>query len=471
MTTKIQWTISDSPRQKYALTSEILEKKFCMECGVLFAHNKNHTKHLKIKKCNTAMTKTIDCYKLICGRYYPVNGDLKDELIGVDKTEQQTTIKYNNKTIHNKMSISQSDEKKLFFMSKFGSMPTNNQNKSLEVDSMLNNLIDEKDKVEDWRPIFHKAIATTCDFIGYMMRNLELYENVDLILKNNVGLTGVFDAFKMLEHNIHGIVYGSRGNIRSSLVKFKLDEGGDVDNPARWGFRTRNEKNDSQCNEFRVFLCFMNHYNCPLLIPYIEKMEKNSYSTENAHKDGLICRLIFELATDNIISGDDLPWVCRFAHTRCFKIKDGNLRLRSIATCGSLFSTLLYILREGALGCAATMEDAGNADDVEQMILHVQKSPPTNILSPWINCCRSKNNKEASLETSLINSKGDIICNNAIFKKEIYTSLLQSMSSKLNELFALAFDGDMWRHFLGEATYKVTAHQFNMPQMKICIIY
>jgi hypothetical protein len=42
------------------------------------------------------------------------------------------------------------------------------------------------------------------------MRNLELYENVDLILKNNVGLTGVFDAFKMLEHNIHGIVYGSR---------------------------------------------------------------------------------------------------------------------------------------------------------------------------------------------------------------------------------------------------------------------
>ena len=60
---------------------------------------------------------------------------------------------------------------------------------------MLNNLIDEKDKVEDWRPIFHKAIATTCDLIGYMMRNLELYENVDLILKNNVGLLRFFCYF------------------------------------------------------------------------------------------------------------------------------------------------------------------------------------------------------------------------------------------------------------------------------------
>ena len=117
---------------------------------------------------------------------------------------------------------------------------------------------------------------------------------------------------------------------------------------------------------------------------------------------------------------------------------------------------MLYILREGVLACASMMEHGGHGDQAESMIAYVQKCPVSNIISPWINACRSKKNIEVSQTNNLVLESGDIVCNNAVFLKKHYQHLIPKIASSLHELYHDAFEGDGWLQLMLGGTMHVS---------------
>lgn len=460
--THVRSARNDPNRLTYAVDNKTSVVDYCMECCQIFPHKYNYTKHVKnVKnKCEKEMHQLVECYKLKCGRFYPTVGELGIRGREIVEISDQAKL-YNENTLHSPNNMGRKEEGRIIggskplFMNLFGTMPSNNQNKTASVDKVLQNVIGPNDKVREWRKIFHKRIATSSDYIEIVRKDLTYFHAATETINKHIGLSKLLDAFEMLENNFHSIVCGAQGNVRAALVKFKLDEGGDVDNPTKWGFRQRAEECTAQMEEFRPLLTYLYEHKCPILEEYLTKTTAPTYTVLNAHRDGLIGQLIYELGTEKVPDGDYIPWICRFAQSRCFKLEKERIRTRSIERCGSTFSTMLYIIREGVLACAAMMEHSGNGDSIERMTTYVQKSAVTNVISPWINVCRSKKSNEESTETSQYNEVGDIICKNVIFRRKIYTRLIPMISSSLMELYAILFDGIEWRHFLSCGGYQV----------------
>ena len=436
--------IKNEDRESYAASTQEHIKHCCTNCRTAFANKSLHQSHC-MKETQEGAVCTVDdhvmanCYKSRCGRFFvTVPGALDNDTTEMQQEESKSDDCKTDTCL---------EENAQSFMGMFGKLPMCYQNKSGMVKNILEQIINSHDEDTEWKKIFHKRIANDPNFIATITADLEVFNNSKNIITENIALSRLLDTFAMLESNFHSIVSGTQGNVRCAMVKFKVDEGGDVDNPSKWGFRPRDEKCKDQLNEFRAMLCYMLKHQCPMIKKYMDIMKNPHYSIEEAHNDGVICKLIYELATEEVTNGEYIPIFCEFAQSRCFKVAGDKVTIRSANKCGSLFSTLLYILREGVLSCASLMENAGNATEVENMIRCVQRSPVTNILSPWINVCRKKYENEFT-ESSNYNENGDIICQNALFKKSLYCKLIPLIRTNLIVLFAEAFKGDDWRHFI-----------------------
>lgn len=492
LVTHVEATISDHNRVQYAKESTIFVKDFCSVCCKIFSDARSYGKHATNEsyQCSREDHKSIECYLMKCGRFYPITGALSKNVA----TDIATAVTPGNKSDSSpgrnqsstpnlptptnlsaklgeiagaggaagvpdavgqslKWQDTTADDP---YMNLFGELPLSNRNMNTKVDGILEKLIRKDDRISEWRKVLHKRIATSDDFISQMKSDIECFRDPSDTLNKNFGLSKLMDAFVMLEDNFHSILHGSRGNIRTALVKFKQDDDADMDTPAKWGFRPRSEKSTEQKEEFRALLKYLHDQGCPFMDTYMQVMSETTYSVSQAHDHGLVAKLIYQLAVEQIPDGDYIPWICRFAQSRCFQIKQGEVKLRSMKQCGSLFSTILYIIREGVLACAAMMEQKGYGHKAEEMISFVQKSAVSNILAPWISACRSKTNIEAGEKTSLVTEEGDIVCNNAIFKKEDYSRLIPKVDSALRLLFRDAFEGDEWMNFFKDGTIHVS---------------
>ena len=439
LNTYVQSALNDPQRWRYAKSSTLYVQPYCISCNQVFSSKKSSAKHYKRNRCNArSHAKYTPCYRLICGSFFPTTGNLSLPGIVLENEKDYFHPTCSEPIVHSctrprthqrdpatvQTAMAQSPQTTDTYINYFGQLPTNNCNMNHKVDAVLEQIIGPNDISKDWKKIFHKRIAMDEDFISTVKRDLELFSNSTHTIADDASLSKAVDAFNLLERNFLSIAYGQPGNVRAELVKFRLDEHGEVDNQSRWAFRPRKEDSKDQLNEFKHLICYLSIHNCPIIEPYLMQLANPSYEALQAHRESTICRLIYELAVEPVPNGDYIPWICRFAQSRCFQTKSGSVQLRSPNKCGSLFATVLYIVREGVLGCAAAMEHAGQSGKVSEMIAHVQKSPATNTIAPWLSLCRAKDSAMASENPSEYNHHGDIICNNAIFQKAHYCRLV-----------------------------------------------
>lgn len=320
--THVEATITDKNRAQYAKDTTIFVKDFCGACCKVFSDARNYGKHASNEtyQCSGEDHKSIECYLMKCGRFYPITGTLtKNNATGAPPAVTPGSNSDSppgrkpacNPTLSTPTNLStmlgvtadsgtgaqNSMGQSLIlrdssvndpYMSLFGQLPLNNRNMNAKVDGILEKVIKKDDRISEWKKVLHKRIATSDDFISQMKSDIECYQGTADILNKNFGLSKIMDAFVMLEDNFHSIVYGARGNIRTALVKFKHDDEADVDTPAKWGFRPRSEKSTEQKEEFRALLKYLHEQGCPFLDTYMEVMEKPTYSVSQAHDDGLI---------------------------------------------------------------------------------------------------------------------------------------------------------------------------------------
>ena len=340
------------------------------------------------------------------------------------------------------------------YMQFFASLPRNNLCTTDEVDSKLRRLIAKGDDTKHWRKIFHKAIGTDPFFIEHHKSLLESKAlKPHIMLKVNRELQLLMDLFIHLESQRKGIVYGIPANIKAKLVKFVVstDEGCELEGATTWTFQDR-EKTTHHVNEFRHLLCYLNHIGCPILQKYLSIVRNPLFSLEEAQRSCIIAKLIYELAIEEPSDLDYIPVICRFAQFQCMFLKDGSPRFKSPNICGKVFASVLYTLRFGVLACTSMMLHGGHEiHHASEMVTTVQRGHVINTVSPWISYCKAMSVRKANTDTSFYADNGDIICNNAIFQKQIYCRLIPLVCSSIHRLFSGIFESEEWHLFLPES--------------------
>ena len=461
----------------YKKSDKLYKKLQCSGCSSIL-RDKSHTQqHYKSTRnnCSAIMhpCTRITCIQFKCGRFYPATNQPEEQQLAtqqVNPTPQATALpQYAAALLPSQDQIAQ--QPALHFSQYFAgaSLPPNNIVPVDVVDAVLAQLIDSDDTTKDWRTIFFKYIATSSNFIDERKRDLKSDSlNPRMVLSDPDSPMGrLMDLFVHLESYTKSIADGMPTHWKAMLVKFVIptddNEVGEIGAANMYTFRHRNNPSP-QLRMFGHLICYLRYHNSPILDKYIQLVSRPDYSHNSAASACIISNLLFELAAERLLDGDYIPWICRFCLYNCFHIdRESDLpKLNKSSTCGKIFATVLYILRQGILACVAGMVQGGHDQQVPLMVKAIQQCPPIHIISPWIATCRNMTSKQAESETSHVASNGDIICNRAVFHHTIIIKLIPLLRIAISDIFGTIFSGDDWKLFLrGDSIIKVS----------ICILY
>eukprot|EP01082_Thalassiosira_pseudonana_P015127 g13595.t1 g13595 contig82:92839-94695(+) len=183
------------------------------------------------------------------------------------------------------------------------------------------------------------------------------------------------------------------------------------------------------------------------------RMENPLYSIDEAHKNTVIPRLVYRLATESLPHNNHIIWILRWAYSRCFILVEDKPRLRSANQCSSFFSTAIYIIRQCTMVLTATMRS--NVEKQFELVKHVNHSEAVQKLSLHLNETRVISTHHASTSKSLITADGDYIIGNASFKREHYSKLIHNIKTPMWKLMRQIFLGDDWMVCLGSGQFEV----------------
>ena len=439
---KITTTKSRDDPRIYAQSDRQYSKIKCLGCSNIYRDKFQIQNHFASKH-NSCLTENgfvpVQCYQLKCGRYYPIpEAPLRQE-------NQPASIPPTHQPPN--------PHPPMHYMQFFSSLPYNNTVHAKDVETILTQLIGQGDVTDQWIKIFHKFIATDDFFLENLEHHLGLAQLKPAIALNaDTPLTRLMHLFVDLEAHVRSISDGVPANWKSQLVSFDVprEDNSELEGATTWTFRYRNNSSP-QLREFGHLLCYLKHFQCPILQCYVDLIDTGDYCQQEAFRCGIIAKLIYELTVELVPNGDYIPWICRFTLFRCFMLDGGRPKLKGANQCGKIFATMLYIMREGALACASMMMNSGNSIHATSMIRCVQQSHVINIISPWISYCRAMTARQANAETSFLANNGDIICNNATFRREIYTQLIPLVRSSICRLFSLIFANEDWNLFVSNS--------------------
>ena len=454
----------------YAFNSKLYNKLQCSSCKKIFRDNNHSQQHLNshhntCTSTNSLMV-TTPCYKLKCGRFYPAPQQPQQQsMVSTMPTQPMPQQLTNQSQLIRALPSyaaavlpTQSDinnNPALQYTQYFGSLPSNIMKQTTIVEAVLTQLISKDDTTKDWIKIFYKGIANNEYYVEQLKTQL-LSDNLKpSIVLSSIGspLTKVMDLYITLEDQTPKISNGLPADWKAKLVKFEIqkDDDAGIEGANTWAWRYR-DNSTPQHSEMGHLLCYLSANNCPTLQPLLRFVSLPDYSHQQAAANGIVSTLLYQLAAETVTDGDHIPWMCRYAQFRCFNIeRESNApKLKASATCGKVFATILYILRQGVLACASRMMNTGHSDKAMDMIGAVQSSPVINFLSPWIAQCRAMTARQAKKETSTMASNGDVICNNATFRKSTYCQLIPLVRGAICTILGVMFEGDDWRHFLNK---------------------
>ena len=492
----------------YRADNKIYKHIQCSSCNGIFRDRHQHQKHItSIHNLCGEFTpaSTVNCYRLLCGRLFPihppsiVNNNPPPQIQqnhqvtihNHDVNQENNSISHivlsppsiirqhhqNNSpgnmpllplpTLQHPQSVTRSSgtsaqyyvstnplstpaNESLKFMQYFDSLPFNNTVHQKDVEATLNELIDRADTTEYWIKILHKFIATDDNFIETLKYQLELQNlKPEIVLSCDHSMSKLMDLFIDLEGHLKSITDGIPANWKAALVKFEVSRefNSEIEGATTWTFRYR-QNSSPQLREFGYLLCYLKHLNCSIFEKYYQCVSSQDFSHHHAVRSGIVAKFIYELTVENVTNGDYIPWICKFALFRCFKLDNHSPKLKKHYICGKQFATILYLMRECVLTCSSMMLNGGHSDHALSMIRLVQNCHVINMIAPWISYCRAMAARSIQKETSYLAANGDIICNYATFRKCIYTQLIPLVRSSICEIFHILFEGDDWRAFL-----------------------
>eukprot|EP01082_Thalassiosira_pseudonana_P007645 g6247.t1 g6247 contig23:1094-3019(-) len=464
----------------------------CNTCQMLFRDAYSFKRHCTVQSsmCKESMSLSVMCYELVCGRFYPIPTNSNTALNAsamqhpkstADSAFPTAVIRHSNSTadassptalfpitpttttqttpspINHRISASSASigtPSTVNFEQYFNdSLPVSCLNKVSLVDMYLKKVVDPMDSIHEWRKVFYPyfvELGEDCE--SELVRGIEISKNAAKIVAQDAALTRLLLVYECVDENYTAVDAISNRDLTSLLVKFLREESGHVSDPNRFSFRQR-VKSKEQVTEFRNLLAFLYEYKCPTLNDFRQQMENPLYSIDEAHKNTVIPRLVYRLATESLPHNNHIIWILRWAYSRCFILVEDKPRLRSANQCSSFFSTAIYIIRQCTMVLTATMRS--NVEKQFELVKHVNHSEAVQKLSLHLNETRVISTHHASTSKSLITADGDYIIGNASFKREHYSKLIHNIKTPMWKLMRQIFLGDDWMVCLGSGQFEV----------------
>lgn len=257
-------------------------------------------------------------------------------------------------------------------------IPNHITNPNSNVIEVLTHLLDDNDSPNHYTSVFGQYIATcrATNFILYTTAKIR-----DIKAKRPVlELQRLMSLFEELDSSMSAINGMLCGKLRSCVLNFEVNDNDCEEGGASgWSstFRVRKSYKEHTL-AFGRLLVYLDHFKCQILLKYKIQVSGDGYSQERCLEQGLIAKLIFELAMETVQDGDTLPIICCFALFDCFHIKNGNLKLKALNCMSKIFSSILYLMREGVVACASMMVNNNQAELAVSMIKSSKDQAATN---------------------------------------------------------------------------------------------
>eukprot|EP01082_Thalassiosira_pseudonana_P006983 g14851.t1 g14851 contig21:11151-12347(-) len=350
----------------------------CNTCQMLYRDAYNFKRHCLFQSstCKESLSLSVMCYELVCGRFYPIptnsntalnasamqhpnstaDGAVPTEEIQIQHPNSTanaasptdlfpitptTTTQTTPSPINHRISASSASigtPSTVNFEQYFNdSLPVSCLNKVSLVDMYLKKVVDPMDSIHEWRKVFYPyfvELGEDCE--SELVRGIEISKNAAKIVAQDAALTRLLLVYECVDENYTAVDAISNRDLTSLLVKFLREESGHVSDPNRFSFRQR-VKSKEQVTEFRNLLAFLYEYKCPTLNDFRQQMENPLYSIDEAHKNTVIPRLVYRLATESLPHNNHIIWILRWAYSRCFILVEDKPRLRSANQCSSFF--------------------------------------------------------------------------------------------------------------------------------------
>ena len=443
-------------KSHYAKSLNTFEKEFCFGCLVAFKDLARLKQHRRARGNTSCMVSTnhekVKCFEFKCGRFFPVNqnGSFSSNhrtLLPLPLTQQPDSFPM--------PPISKLAVETIDFHQFVGPMPdtycgdgVDDITKAIEVYS------DDPAITKSWSKILHQRFVNSPDFEAEIKADIKKMDP-KRIIESNEALSRFRKLFMEYMHQLPGLVTGgNQGNWRSLLVKFVKSDNDDGDDRV-WNF-TERKSQDSILDEFLFLICFLEESgNCDIFKKFKSQiMACPTFYLKDGHRQGIIPKFLFDLA-DEDTGANQYPWICNYAQSRCFCQKGGELKLKSPNSCGKIMANILYMLRSGICGFLLLLKNSDKdcaegfkGKLCEAACRRVQQRAAVNFLSPWLGMLRQMDAMRAPKTINNVASNGDIICNQVIFKRDIWEKLIPKMHDEIALKFCDLFVGDTWKAFL-----------------------
>jgi hypothetical protein len=460
---KIALARADEDRRVHAIVPHsIVRKTYCFGCAKAFEHQPNYYKHLKdykgeVTPCASTPNQTLLCYQLLDGRFYPVEVPSYSMASTTSTATTPTTTDVNTARLLATAPIPRSANvlpilpynplvSTLEFFTACDHAPINNTLDTGPTERVLSKFVKLGDPIDGWVKIFHKRVSSEPNFEEIMRHDLKKMD-FTLLYEENAGFRMMMDSFDRLEDCACGIIQGIPGNWSAQTTRF-ADPDGESD--SIWLFRQRNES-DIQRNEFGRLVAYLRgHLSCNIVHHYLHVMSDPDMTVEKAQYKGWVAKMMYELAIMKDDNGDSSPWLCKYLQARCFTIVAGELRFMDHGRVSSQMATMTYIIRLSLTLLLNMFNHCGNPtqEDVDIAINRVQKGPTINTISKWVSICRQMKKLVAPKNTSTIKADGTIVCNDAVYPKQIWSRLIPIVTARILEIILTMFDGTECQKFI-----------------------
>ena len=333
-------------------------------------------------------------------------------------------------------------------------LPNHITNPNSNVIEVLTHLLDDNDSPNHYTSVFGQYIAT-CRAKNFILYTTSTVRDIKA-KRPCLQLQRLMSLFEELDGSMSAINGMLCGKLRSCVLNFEVndndhEEGGG----SGWSstFRVRKSYKEHSL-AFGRLLVYLDHFKCEILLKYKIQVSGDGYSQEKYVQQGLIAKLLFELTMETVPDGDTLPFICGFALFDCFHIQHGNLKLKALNCMSKIFSSILYLMREGVVACASMMVNNNKAELAVSMIKSSKDQASTNRISPWIRITKELQRRIPKYSETMIDSDSNISYLGLHITHDKYSRLIPSLLQKFKSIFSVLFDGDDWRAFF-DPSYKI----------------